>query len=310
MELRGLRYFVALAEELHFGRAARRLAMTQPPLSQAIAALERELGVRLFDRTRRRVALTHAGVAFLDEARVTLARAAQAAEAARRAGRGEVGRLAVGYLAATAYTLLPLVLRDYMRGFPGVRLELRELTLPAQRAALLKGEIEVGLLRPPVEEAELESETVLAEPFVLALPAHHPLARLRRVPLQRLAGEPFIMFPRQPGLVFHDLIMGYCLRNGVTPRVAQEANQTHTVVGLVSAGIGVALVPASTRSIGLAGVAYRPLREATPRSRTAVAWRRGESSPATRAFLDVARRVAKQVHSRAEEKVNRGGSNP
>lgn len=299
MELRALRYFVTLADELHFGRAAKRLSMTQPPLSQAIRSLERELGVRLFERTRRKVALTHAGGAFLDEARATLARAAQAIEAAQRADRGEVGRLGVGYIAATAYTLLPLVLRDFSRGFPGVKLELRELTLPQQVEALRRGDADVALLRPPVADAELAAETILQEPFVLALPARHPLSGLRRVPARRLAAEPFVMFPRQPGLVFHDLVMGFCLKNGFTPRVAQEANQTHTVVGLVSAGIGVALVPASTQRIGLAGVAYRPLREATPASRTAVAWRRQDASPVVKAFLDVARRVAKQVNSGA-----------
>jgi DNA-binding transcriptional LysR family regulator len=301
MELRTLRYFVALAEELHFGRAAKRLSMTQPPLSQAIAGLERELGVRLLERTRRKVALSRAGAAFLDEARATLARAAQAGEAARRAHRGESGSLAVGYLAATALTLLPFVLRDFRRAFPDVKLELRELTIPQQFAALLKGDIEVGLLRPPVAQAELASETILSEPFVLALPARHPLTALKRVPAKRLADEPFILFPRQPGLVFHDLVMGFCLRNGFTPRVAQEAYQTHTVVGLVSAGIGVALVPASTRKLGVAGVTYRPLREATPQSRTALAWRRADTSPAVAAFVEVTRRVAKQVHSAEEE---------
>jgi len=302
MELRALRYFVALAEELHFGRAARRLSITQPPLSQSIAKLERELGVRLFERTRRKVELTLAGATFLEETRVTLSRAAQAVELARRAQRGEVGRLAVGYLAATAYTLLPLVLRDFARGFPGVKLELRELTIPQQHAALLKGDIDLGILRPPVSQAELASETILSEPFVLALPAHHPLRALRRVPARRLESEPFVMFPRQPGLVFHDLVMDFCLRaGGFTPRVVQEAYQTHTVVGLVSAGIGVALVPASTRRIGLAGVAYRPLRETTPQSRTAIAWRHAPAAPAVGAFLDVARRVAKQVNSAAEE---------
>jgi DNA-binding transcriptional LysR family regulator len=297
MELRQLRYFCLLAEELHFGRAAKRLALTQPPLSQAIAKLERELGVRLFERTQRRVALTHAGTAFLDEARATLARATQAIELAQRADRGEVGRLAVGYLAATAYTLLPLVLRDFGRSFPGVKLELRELTIPQQHAALLKGDIDLAILRPPVDEAELASEIIMSERFVVALPATHPLCALRRVPARRLAKELFVMFPRQPGLVNHDLVMGFCLRAGFTPRVAQEANQTHTVVGLVSAGIGVALVPESTQRIGLAGVAYRPLRETTPRSRTAIAWRRADPSPSLAAFLDVARRVAKQVNS-------------
>jgi DNA-binding transcriptional LysR family regulator len=297
MELRALRYFVVLAEELHFGRAARRLAMTQPPLSQAIAGLERELGVRLFERTRRKVALTHAGTAFLDEARATLARAAQAIETARRADQGEVGRLSIGFIAATAYTFLPLVLREFSRAFPGVKLELRELTLPQQLEALGDGRVDVGLLRPPVRQAELASETLLREPFVLALPARHPLAALRRVPARRLAAEPFVLFPRQPGLVFRDLVMGFCLRHGFTPRIAQEANQTHTVVGLVSASVGVALVPASTQKIGLAGVTYRPLRERTPSSETALAWRRLDSSPVVKAFRDVARSVAKHVNS-------------
>lgn len=301
MELRSLRYFVMLAEELHFGRAAKRLSMTQPPLSQSISGLERELGVRLLERTRRKVSLTHAGAAFLDEARATLARATQAVELARRAHRGEVGRLALGYLAATAYSLLPLVLRDFRHGFPGVSLELKELTLPQQFEALRRGDVDIGLLRPPVADAELACETIHSEPFVVALPASHALARLRRVPALRLAGEPFVMFPRQPGLVSHDLVMGFCLRAGFTPRVVQEANQTHTVVGLVSAGIGVALVPASAQRMGLAGVSYRALREATPRSRTAVAWRRADASPVVGAFLDVARRAAKQVNSSKNE---------
>jgi DNA-binding transcriptional LysR family regulator len=297
VELRALRHFVTLAEELHFGRAAKRLAMTQPPLSQSLGKLERELGVRLVERTRRKVALTPAGATFLEEAKATLARAAHAIEAAQRAERGEVGRLAVGFLAATAYTLLPLILRDFARAFPGVKLELRELLLPQQLEALLRGDIGVGLLRPPVAEAELASETIVTEPFVVALPARHPLCALARVSPARLAGEPFVMFPRQPGLVFHDIVMEFCLRAGFRPRVAQEANQTHTVVGLVSAGIGVALVPASTQRIALPGVAYRPLRGAAPRSRTALAWRRSDSSPVVAAFLDVARRVAKQVNS-------------
>ncbi len=302
MELRALRYFVTLAEELHFGRAAKRLSMTQPPLSQAILGLERELGVRLFERTRRRVALTHSGAAFLEEARATLSRAAKAVEAAQRAERGEAGRLALGYLAATAYTFLPLVLRDFSRAAPGVKLELRELTLPQQLEALRREDIQVGLLRPPVADAELASETILEEPFVLALPARHALAALRRVPARRLAGEAFVMFPREPGFVYHDLVMGFCLRSGFSPRVAQEANQTHTVIGLVSAGIGVALVPASAQRIGLHGVVYRPLREATPASRTAVAWRRLDTSPLLRGFLDAARRAAKQVNSAALSK--------
>lgn len=295
MELRQLRYFVGLAEELHFGRAARRLGLTQPPLSQAIQNLERELGLRLFERTQRRVALTHAGKAFLEEARQSLAGVERAVDRARRAGRGEVGRLAVGFLANTAYTLLPPVLHEFRRAYPGVTLELRELTIPQQRDALRRENIDVGLLRPPLPDPELDSETVLEERFVLALPAGHALCALRRVPLRRLEGEPFVMFPRTEGFVFHDLIMGYFLRGGVTPRVVQEVNQTHAVIGLVSAGIGAALVPASAQRIGLAGVAYRPMREATPLAKVAVAWRRADASPVVASFLDVARRAARNV---------------
>lgn len=295
MELRQLRYFVTLAGELHFGRAAKRLALTQPPLTQAIQKLERELGVRLFERTQRRVALTHAGKAFLEEARQTLARADGAVERARRASRGEVGRLAVGFLANTAYTLLPLVLRDFTRRFPGVTLELRELTIPQQLEALRRENIDVGLLRPPLADAELSAETILEERFVLALPAGHALCAMRRVPVRRLAAESFVMFPRTAGFVFHDLIMGFCQRAGFAPRVAQEVNQTHAVIGLVSAGLGVALVPASAQKIALAGVEYRPLREATPFAQVSVAWRRADASPVVAAFLQVARRAARNL---------------
>jgi len=295
MELRQLRYFVTLAGELHFGRAAKRLALTQPPLTQAIQKLERELGVRLFERTQRRVALTHAGKAFLDEARHTLARADGAVERARRASRGEVGRLAVGFLANTAYTLLPLVLRDFVRGYPGVTLDLRELTIPQQLDALRRENIDVGLMRPPLVDAELVSETILEERFVLALPSAHPLCAMRRVPVRRLAGESFVMFPRTAGFVFHDLIMGFCQRAGFAPRVAQEVNQTHAVIGLVSAGLGVALVPASAQKIALAGVEYRPLHESTPLAQVSVAWRRADSSPVVAAFLQVARRAAQSL---------------
>jgi len=297
MELRQLRYFVVLAGELHFGRAAKRLALTQPPLSQAILNLERELGVRLFERTRRSVVLTHAGRAFLEEARRTLESAERAVAQAQRASRGEVGRLAVGFLANTAYTLLPLVLRDFARGFPEVTLDLRELTIPQQLEALRRENIDVGLLRPPVADAEILADTILEEPFVLALPAGHALCALKRVPLQRLAEESFVMFPRTAGFVFHDLIMGFCLRAGFTPRVAQQVNQTHAVIGLVSAGLGVALVPASAQKIGLAGVAYRSLREATPLARVAIARRRADASPVVAAFLEVAHKVAAQVDS-------------
>jgi DNA-binding transcriptional LysR family regulator len=294
MELRQLRYFVALAEDLHFGRAAKRVGLTQPPLSQAIKKLEADLGVRLFERTRRCVALTHAGAEFLEEARLVLARAAQAVDRAQRADRGEVGRLVVGFLPVTAYTLLPLLLRDFVARFPGVKLDLCELGLPQQFEALRRGDIEVGLLRPPVADAELAWEVIFEEQYILALPASHSLRALSRVPAKRLAREPFVSFPHLPGLVSRDLVTGFCLRAGFTPRVVQEALQMQTVIGLVSAGIGVALVPDSARMIGLPGVVYRPLRERTPFARIALAWRRADGSPVLAGFVETARRAAKQ----------------
>lgn len=293
MELRTLRYFVTLAEELHFGRAARRLAITQPPLSLAIRALENELGVSLFARTRRQVALTHAGSTFLEQARGILARASEAVQLVQAADRGEVGRLVIGYMTASVFTVLPPVLREFAAGHPGVRLDLRELTLPQQVAALRTGDIQAGFLRPPVMDAEFKSELLLEEPLRVALPAGHALVSARRVHAARLANEPFVMFRRSPGLVLHDLVLGFCLQQGFAPRVAQEASQTHAVIGLVAAGIGVALVPASAQEIRLRGVEFRPLADKSPQVGTCLAWRRDDPSPVLQAFLETARRVAR-----------------
>jgi DNA-binding transcriptional LysR family regulator len=298
MDLRQLRQFVMLAEELHFGRAAERLAMTQPPLSISIRGLEEELGVQLFERTRRRVALTHAGTTFLQEARALLERASSAVEIARAAHRGESGRLAIGFMAASAYTLLPPLLREFSAHFPRVRLDLRELTLPQQFEAFRRGDIDVALLRPPVADPHLEAEILLEEPLILALPAKHRLLARSRISAKNLAGEPFVMFQRAPGLVLHDLIMRFCLETGFTPKVSQEASQTHVVVGLVSAGIGVALVPESARNIRIRGVTYRPLFEETPRVHSALAWRRDDKSPVLAAFIKTATQVARRYKER------------
>jgi DNA-binding transcriptional LysR family regulator len=297
MELRKLRYFVALAEELHFGRAARRLHITQPPLSMAILALEEELKVRLFDRSPRRVTLTHAGHTFVEHARTLLARAGDAIEMTRAAERGEVGRLTVGFMSASIYTLLPQVLRDFAASFPAVRLELRELSIPEQLNALRKSDIDVGFVRTPVDDVELDWVPLFSEPLIVALPRGHPLTKLRRVPVKKLANEPFVMFQQAPGLVLHNLVLGFCLTLGFTPKVAQEASQSHAVAGLVSGGIGVALVPASTESTRLRGVVYRPLLEKSPPVWTALAWRRGDESPVIAAFRKTALDVAGRTKS-------------
>jgi DNA-binding transcriptional LysR family regulator len=304
MEMRKLRHFVVVAEELHFGRAARRLALTQPPLSMSIRSLEEELGVRLFERTRRNVSLTHAGAIFLPEAQAILERAARAIDLTKAAHRGDVGRLTVGFLAATAYTLLPLVLRDFAARSPRVALELKELTMAQQFEAFRRGDIDIGMLRPPIADPALSSEVIFEEPMVVALPAGHPLAKLARIPAKRLADQPFVMFPRLAGMVFHEIIVGYCERAGFVPRVVQEATQTHAVMGLVSAGLGIALVPASVRIMRMRGVVIRPLAEGAPIARTALAWQRANDSPLIPAFVETARSAARRFES-GSPRVNR-----
>src|SRR5579863_828003 len=279
MELRHLRYFVAVAEELHFGRAAERVHIAQPPLSQQIRRLEDELGVQLFDRTKRRVELTHAGRAFLREARQTLARAEQAVRAAQQAGRGEVGELAVGFVGSATYLIVPLVLKTFRHRFPKVELRL--------------GQIQVGFFRSVSDDEALTFEWILEERLVMALPESHPLARHRRVELTKLSEDSFVLFPRAIGPGFYDLIVSQCRRAGFTPRVALEASSVQTIVGLVAAGMGVALVPASCQNFRRAGVVYKAIREPGPTVKMAVAWRRGDRSPVLRAFLEVVREVAR-----------------
>jgi DNA-binding transcriptional LysR family regulator len=292
VELRHLRYFVAVAEELHFGRAAARLHLAQPPLSRQIRQLEVELGVPLFERSKRHVRLTDAGAVFLVEARAVLAAAEQAAQAARRAARGEVGQLTVGFIGAASYSVLPGIVQAFRARYPSVELVLHEMTTAEQLAALRDGQLGAGLVRPPVADPVLAATTVLREPLVVALPAAHPLAAQRRVAVAALAGEPWVLFPRRLAADLYDQILALCEGAGFRPRLAQEAVQMQTVVRLVGAGVGVSLVPRSAESLHSAGVAYRPLRGAAAEVEMAVAWRRDEESALLRQFLDVARATA------------------
>ncbi|HEY7063164.1 MAG TPA: LysR family transcriptional regulator [Chloroflexota bacterium] len=293
MELRHLRYFVAVAEELHFGRAAARLHIAQPPLSRQIQQLEAELGVALFDRGQRRVRLTDAGAVFLGEARAVLARAEQAAEAARRAARGEVGSLVIGFIGAASYSVLPAVVPAFRARLPAAELVLHEMTTAEQLDALRAGRIRAGFVRPPVAGPALAAEIILREPLVVALPAGHPLAARRRLAVAALADEPWVLFPRRLAADLYDQIMALCERAGFRPRVAQEALQMQTVARLVGAGSGVSLVPRSVQQLHGAGVAYRPLRDAPAAAvEMAIAWRRDDASALLRQFLAVARRAA------------------
>lgn len=292
MELRHLRYFIAVAEELHFSRAAERLHMAQPPLSQQIQQLEAELGVALFQRkTKRQVQLTEAGRVFLQEGYQILAQLEQAVRLTQRTGRGEVGQLVVGFASSVTYDVLPAILRQFREQFPAVQLVLQELTTSQQELALRDRRIHVGFGHPPLDTESLALECISQETLVVALPATHPFAKRKRVSLRSLAEEPFILFPRYLGAGLYDQIIQSCRQAGFTPIVAQEAIQMQTIIGLVSAGMGLALVPSSLQNLQRVGVVYRALRERSPTIETAVVWNQEELSPVLREFLAVVRGV-------------------
>ena len=287
LELRHLRYFVTVAEELHFGRAARRLGIAQPPLSQQIQRLEQVLGVRLFERTSRRVQLTDGGTTLLAEARRVLAAATEAMEATRRAGRGELGELGVAFAATVMFLALPEVIREFRGRYPGVHLDLREMPTGPQLAALKAGEIDIGFVREPRPDPDLEIVTVMREPLRIAVNKSHPLAARPTIAVRHLAEEPFVLFPEElaPGL--HAQVMGLCRAAGFTPRVVEESRELYTSVSLVEAGIGVSILPASVEKLGWRGVRYRAIPSAMAETRIAAAWRRDRVRPVVQAFMQV-----------------------
>ena len=302
MELRHLRYFVAVAEELHFGRAAMRLRIAQPPLSQQIRQLEEELGVRLLDRTKRRVDLTVPGRAFLAEARRALAQTERAVRTAQRASRGEIGHLTIGFVPSADLDVLPRVLRRWAERFPHVEITLHAL-LPGQQVdALRDGRIQVGFLRPPVDETELAVESIQREALVVGLSERHPLARRARVRVADLMADPMIFFPRTAAPGYYDALVGVCRDAGFTPRVAHETTSIQTNLGLVAAGFGVTLLPASIRNLQRAGVVYRPLTPPVPHVVMAVAYRLRETSPILAAFLTVVREVTGATPGRRQSR--------
>lgn len=294
MELRHLRYFVAVAEELHFGRAARRLHVSQPPLSQQIKALEEELGVALLLRTRRHVEMTDAGRAFLAEARATLEQAARAQRAARDFGRGARGQLTIGFVTSASYSILPAAIRQFRRQWPGIDVSMREMIPSAQLDALARREIDVGLLRPPVNEAHVAVESILEEPLVAALPKASPLADKRGLALRDLAEQPFVLFPRRHGPGLHDVIMDACQEAGFAPRVAHEPNEMQAVLACVASGLGVSLVPASLSGFHRGDVAYRRLRGMRGCIGLAVATVAGRESAVASHFIDACRERARR----------------
>ncbi|WP_431775370.1 LysR family transcriptional regulator [Streptomyces cucumeris] len=275
-----LHAFVVLAEELHFGHAATRLGIAQPPLSQQIRRLEGKVGYALFSREPGRIGLTSAGQELLPAARHALTNLAEGLTAAREAGSGRAGRLRIGFAASLALTVLPALLRTFREQFPAVDLDIQEMTTAPQLAALRERTIDIGLLRePPAHDTELGFQTALTEPFVAVLPSSHPCATQHAIRIEQLADCPFVLLPRAVGPSLYDQITGLCIAAGFAPQVTQHAVEWQTVCALVEAGLGVSLAPESIRRIRLKGVAFRKIEPNTARTRVAVAWRKNDSNP-------------------------------
>ncbi|MBP1841858.1 DNA-binding transcriptional LysR family regulator [Rhizobium petrolearium] len=281
MELRHIRYFLAVAEEGNFTRAAAKLGIGQPPLSQQIRILEMEVGAPLFHRVPHGAELTTAGAAFLTEARASLAAADNAVLSAQRAARGETGRLALGFTASAAFN--PLVtgaIRRFRSQWPDVALALSEMNSNWLMEKLTRGEIDAAFIRPGLEDPkEVRLKRLPDEPMLVALPAHHPLAKHVRVPLGALVGEPFILFPRTVGLSLYDDIVRGCREAGFELQVTQEAPQIPSVVNLVAADLGVSIVPASIAKFAIEGVVYKPIEGPPLIARLGLAVQKAQRSP-------------------------------
>ena len=300
MDVRQLRHFAAVAQTLHFGRAAEQLGMTQPPLSQSIMALEREIGAPLFVRTKRSVALTPLGEQWLAHVRRVLDEVNSLPELAKRLRDGTAGRLAISFVSTADYNILPTLVRRYASLFPDVEISLTEATSDVQIATLLEGKGHVGLVIPPPNAVFPESLSYLplvTEPLIAAVPESWITdGRLAfsagQLSPAAVTGAPLILFPRQSAPAFHDLVTGYYTAHGGQARIVQEAIQMQTIISLVSAGMGIALVPASLRNLARTGVAYLDLGGTAPILETGIAWRTSDTTPTIEQFVSIARAVS------------------
>lgn len=297
LELRHLRYFREVVDELHFGRAAARLAVTQPTLSVQIRQLEQTVGARLFDRHTRHVRLTDAGRVLDDAARHILREVDVAVDATRQAEAGQVGVLRVGFGPTLMLSTLAHVVRTYRQKHPGVRVDLREQTTGQQMDALVRGDLDVGFVRGAEADPRLHAELFAREPLVVALPRDHRLAGAVRVPLSALAADPWVLFPRTVAPLLHARVMELCEQAGFRPNVVQDSREVYTTVGLVGAGVGVTIVPDTVRRMGWDGAVYKPI----PRASVQVALVRpsGAVKPVVEAFLAVARTAKRRVYAGA-----------
>ncbi len=286
MEFRHLRYFLALADELHFGRAAQRLAITQPPLSLNIQQLEALLGARLFERDSKGVRLTAAGQAFRESAQTLLAQAQAARLLVRGIDAGAVGRLRVGFVGSVLFRGLPQWLTVHQAEQPGLQIALSELNSQEQIDALLRDELDLGFVHTRRVPAQLQAVLVHSDAFMACVPAAHALARRRKVSLLQLRDEPFVLFSRRASPDYYARIVEMCGALGFYPNVRHEVRHWLSVVSLVGQGMGVSVVPAPLQRSGMAGTAFRPLLDETMPSEVLAVWKAGSELPARRQFLD------------------------
>ena len=290
MDLRSVQCLLCVAETLHFGRAAEELHLSQPALSQRIKTLERDVGAALLDRDRRGVRLTDAGRAFLAPARAALTHGDNAIELARRTAQGSIGRLRLGFTVIASYTWLPQAVQEFRRSHPDVTVDLTEMNSPAVEEALVRGEIDLGVLHPPLERPNLQTRDLPGEPMVLALPAGHRLVAASKISFPDLAREPLLAAPRSVGPVLFDTLIGRFRAAGVEPRVVQEATPVTTLAGLVAAGAGVGFVTRGVARASRPGVVFREI-PGTPVVPMAAAWLATHPGPTGTSFLDVISRV-------------------
>ena len=287
-----MRSFREVAETLHFGRAAQRLNLAQPALSRQIQHLERELGARLFERTKRRVELTAEGGAYLLRVARILDEVAQAAIEVKRLSTGEAGTFSIAFINSTTYGLLPRVIRDFRRAHPNVTLELQEMTIIDQLKALANREVDVALIRPPVSNPDIQLQTITSERFLLVVSASHRLARRRAIELSDLVNEPLVQFQRDRSPLLNARVAAMCADAGFVPNVVQHVNQIHTLVGLVAGGLGVGLVPETARNIRMADVRFLEVGAASQSVDLAVGWHRDLHSALLSSFRTIASRAA------------------
>ena len=295
LDLHHLRCVIVLSEELHFGKAAERLFMTQPPLSRLVQQLETELGTKLFNRTKRRVEITEAGTTLVNEGRHILGRFENVVRLMAKVNAGETGHIGIGFVSSADVVILTEILKSFTRDYPSVDVELLSMSSSEQVKAFLSGRIQVGLVRLPVTDPRLTLELVKRERLIVAMPAHHRLAGLKQLPLRALKNETLILFPRTSNPGYYDFIIKACRGAGFNPDIVREADNLYTGLALVAAGRGISLIPACVRKVGWGGVVYADLRRPVVRSELAMAYLANQDSRVLDAFLRVTRKFRRSV---------------